>query len=201
MAARDSGLALAQRMARLLGGSILVESTPGEGSTFTLQVLAYPAVTHDELPRQGKKKAKGMLKGARIIVVEDALDTQRVLRLLLEREGALVKTANNGQEAVSFLGGYDLPCVVLMDIQMPILDGFQATRQLRERGFTCPIIAVTAQTTREDRERCLEAGCNDFLPKPIRRDQLVQLLAGWVAHATMEQSEKQEEEELVLVAG
>lgn len=182
------GLALAQQMARLLGGGILVDSTPGRGTRFTLQVLAYPAAVSAGLPAPKPKCARGVLAGARVVVVEDAPDTQRVLRLLLEREGAQVKTASNGQEAVAFLGSYKLPCVVLMDIQMPILDGFAATQQLRDMGFASPIIAVTAQTSREDRERCLKAGCNDFLPKPIHRDELIQLLAGWLAHAVAGQN-------------
>lgn len=194
------GLALAQQMARLLGGSILVDSTPGKGARFMLQVLAYPAVTHDELPAYKPKGANGLLAGARVVVVEDAPDTQRVLRLLLEREGALVKTASNGQEAVDFLGNYDLPCVVLMDIEMPVLDGFAATQQLREMGFASPIIAVTAHITREDRERCLKAGCNDFLPKPIRRDELIQLLAGWVAHVVATHDVEKDESAMATMA-
>lgn len=134
-------------------------------------------------PGKVTRSTHGLLAGARVVLVEDAPHTQRVLRLLLEHEGALVETLSNGQEAVDFLGSYDSPCVVLMDIQMPGLDGFAATQQLREMGFASPIIAVTARASREDRERCLKAGCNDFLPKPIRRDELIQLLAGWVAHA------------------
>jgi CheY-like chemotaxis protein len=115
------------------------------------------------------------LSGIKVLSVDDALDNQLLVQKILQRHGALVETAVNGAEGYekAIAGEFD---VVLMDIQMPVLDGYRATEMLREYGFTRPIIAVTAFASPQDREKCLSAGCDAYMPKPINSVELVQMI-------------------------
>ena len=115
------------------------------------------------------------LSGVKVLSVDDALDNQLLVQKILQRHGALVETAVNGAEGYekAIAGEFD---VVLMDIQMPVLDGYRATEMLREHGFTRPIIAVTAFASPQDREKCLNAGCDAYMPKPINSMELVQMI-------------------------
>jgi len=117
-----------------------------------------------------------------ILVVEDNPVNQKLAVTLLSKAGYQVSVANNGAEAVEQIvssnPGVD---IVFMDVQMPVMNGFEATRHLRERGFTdLPIIAMTAQAIKGDREKCLNAGMNDYIPKPIKRDVVFDMLKQWV---------------------
>lgn len=107
-----------------------------------------------------------ILTGKSVLVVEDVIDNQMLTKLYLARKGMKVQFANNGLEGVekAMAGAFD---VILMDMQMPVMDGYTATRQLREKGYHKPIIALTAHAMKEDRERCLAAGCDDYLTKPL----------------------------------
>ncbi len=106
------------------------------------------------------------LSGKNVLVVEDVLDNQMLTKLYLARKGMKVAFANNGAEGVqkALADHFD---VILMDMQMPVMDGYTATRKLREQGFHKPIIALTAHAMKEDREKCLAAGCDDYLTKPL----------------------------------
>lgn len=117
----------------------------------------------------------------RVLLVEDDQDHQPLLSLMLRKSGAEVTVAENGQLAIDLARAardagrpFD---VILMDVQMPVLDDFAATRGLRAAGFDNPIIALTARAVATDRDRCLAAGCDDFISKPISRKDLIQLLA------------------------
>ena len=117
----------------------------------------------------------------RILLVEDDRDHQPLLSLMLQKAGAEVTVAENGKVAVDLArdardAGIPFD-IIVMDLQMPVLDGLAATRELRIEGFTNPIIALTARAASTDRERCFAAGCDDFLSKPIARADLVRLLA------------------------
>lgn len=121
------------------------------------------------------------LRGLRILVAEDAPDIQTLITFILEADGASVELVSNGRDAVSSALEKDFD-VVLMDIHMPVLDGYEAVQLLREQGFSKPIIALTASALKEERLKSLKAGCNDHLTKPFARRELIGTLAQHAAH-------------------
>jgi len=181
------GLAISRRLARSLGGDLSVQSQPGIGSRFRISVGTGPL---DGIAMRGAKtdrptrtepaqvaKIDGVLAG-HILVVEDSVDNQRLMRYILNKAGVQTTLAENGADAVvAIRENPELYDVVLMDMQMPVLDGYAATRELRKLGFIRPIIAMTAHAMKGDREKCLAAGCDDYLTKPINRSELVKALA------------------------
>jgi CheY-like chemotaxis protein/HPt (histidine-containing phosphotransfer) domain-containing protein len=121
----------------------------------------------------------------RILLVEDAIGTQRLVTLLLGKAGAKVSAVENGQLAVEAAlaareAGEPFD-VILMDMQMPVMDGYEATSRLRQRGYTGPIVALTANAMAEDCQKCLDAGCNGYVTKPIDRERLLATVAPWAA--------------------
>src|SRR5262249_5443541 len=154
-------------------GEIVVQSTPGEGSTFTLSLpvdeasAARPATGPAGIVPDPSGPPAWPRLDARILVTDDNEANQRLMGLRLIQAGAEVVTAGNGQEAVDRVGeaaetGRPFDAVI-MDMQMPVLDGYEAVRRLRAEGFTAPIVAVTAFAMSEDREECLRLGCDDFI--------------------------------------
>ena len=175
------GLSIVQLLAKLQGGWVNVSSTLGEGSCFTVEV-PYQLAPHSANPSTGKTSVQWGAKdaGLRILVVEDNLMNQRLALGVLSRLGHMGQLAENGQQALDRLNEatFDL---ILMDIQMPIMDGYRATRQIRTvLGSQVPIIAMTAHALASEREQCLQAGMNDFLPKPFQPADLQRLLLKYV---------------------
>jgi signal transduction histidine kinase/CheY-like chemotaxis protein len=180
------GLHLCARICEMLGGQIQAESELGVGTSIRFHVSAIsssgmpePASLDEGIHRE--TTGEFPLNGFTILLVEDGIDNQKLIRRLLERSGAEVQIAENGVEALeSILDSDGLPrldCnfdLILMDLQMPVMDGVEATRRLREAGFGLPIVALTAHATSEHQERCLEAGCDGFLTKPVRKTELIQ---------------------------
>jgi PAS domain S-box-containing protein len=168
------GLSISRNLAKLMGGDIAVRSEPGRGTTFAVTVEA-PASAAPSTPgdtRIGERPLSG-----RILLAEDSIDSQRLIRFVLERAGARVHAVGDGREAVAAFEQardagepFDL---VLMDTQMPEMDGFEATRALRAAGAATPILALTAHALAEDRARCLAAGCDEHAGKPIDRVELI----------------------------
>ena len=198
------GLAISRRLAEQLGGTLDARTELGRGSVLTLAIPAQVVEAALPFPSETRLVAdRGMAASAsppvpprvtaRVLVAEDNHDNQRVIALRLMMAGADVEIAPNGQAAV------DLACaardadrpfeLVLMDMQMPILDGYEATRVLRSQGFHMPIIALTAHAMPEDRLECLRFGCDEYVSKPIDWDSLLVLLAGLLARPVTTQAD------------
>jgi len=175
------GLVLARRLARLLGGDLNLEkSALGKGSTFLLKIeIGLPAQPAPKTEAHTKSRAD-RLDGARVLIVDDSTDNQTIMRLFLTNVGAAVELANNGLEAVEAmkLNSYD---VVLMDIQMPMMDGYQALKVAKQNGYGGPILALTAHALKEERDRCIAAGFTDYMSKPINRTTLIARLSELVS--------------------
>ncbi len=184
------GLPISRRLARMLGGDIAVDSTPGRGSTFTLTIDPGPLEGVPRLadcrealagvePRQ-KPMPLTALRG-HILLVDDGQDNRQLLSMYLRRAGADVTLADNGRvgcaKALAAMHANQPFDLILMDMQMPELDGYGATARLRTKGYTGPIIALTAHAMADDRDKCLNAGCTDYLTKPIRRENLLLAIA------------------------
>ena len=188
------GLAISKQLAQLMGGEVGVNSRPGLGSTFWftarlgISTQSVPAVLDSMLQTAQAMRASAdaalvmsALKHARILLVEDNTFNQQVALELLEEAGASVCLANNGVEALDLLRQAQFDCV-LMDVQMPLMDGLEATRLIRAdpRLAHLRVLAMTATATSEDRVRCLDAGMDDFISKPIQPAMMYQTIAGWL---------------------
>ena len=169
-----------------MGGQIVVESALDEGSTFSLSLvlplatdeeqsaLAPPAVT----PGLGNQDATSQ-QPLRVLLAEDTVANQKIVKSILTRRGHAVEIASNGREVVDMIR-YQPFDVVLMDVQMPVMDGYQATTAIRmleaHLGQHVPIVALTAHAMQGDRQRCLAAGMDDYLVKPVRSAHLIELV-------------------------
>ncbi len=182
------GLTISKRLATMLGGDIVVHSVLGQGSTFTVSVdtgnlqnvallenladetTPVPVAVPDAIDRTRR------LAG-RILLAEDGPDNQRLISFLLRKSGASVEVAENGQvacdKALAAVAGGTPFDLILMDMQMPVLDGYAATRQLRSVGYAGPILALTAHAMEGDEDQCRQAGCDGYLTKPIDRDRFL----------------------------
>jgi len=186
------GLVISRRLARMLGGDVTVSSSEGQGSTFTLSVPTGPLtgvgrVTAAAGPPARVRRAdesdviEGPRLAGRVLLAEDTRDSALVVATILRRAGAEVDVVHDGlsavQRALAALEAERPYGLILMDMHMPELDGFAATRRLREQGYSLPIVALTANSMPEDCADCLAAGCDSYATKPVRRADLLSLVA------------------------
>ncbi|HNM21490.1 MAG TPA: response regulator, partial [Rhodocyclaceae bacterium] len=193
------GLAICTRLVRLMEGEIGVESTPGNGSVFWFSawfergraVQKQPAleVVGDRAGESAMRLLRQNHAGSRILLAEDNLINQEIIVDLLSDLHLSVDVAANGNEAVALAEAYAYD-LVLMDMYMPELDGLEATRRIRAlpTGARTPIVALTANAFEEDRERCLAAGMNDYLAKPVEPDDFFAMLLNWLVRSREEQA-------------
>ncbi|HTO71160.1 MAG TPA: ATP-binding protein [Myxococcota bacterium] len=178
------GLSISRRLARALGGDLEVESTVGRGSTFTLRVRAEPVDELESAPARPSAPGRTAALRGRVLVAEDGGDNRRLLVHVLERWGLEVEAAENGRVALERIEKCDErgePVdLVLMDMQMPEMDGYEATRRLRAAGARIPVVALTAHAMEGAREACLAAGCDEFITKPIDRAHLRAVIASFL---------------------
>jgi signal transduction histidine kinase/HPt (histidine-containing phosphotransfer) domain-containing protein len=193
------GLTICRHLAQMLGGDITVQSQVGEGSQFIVTVdpgdlsgVRMLEEDHEVIkPRELTDKPKPLpaLRG-RVLLAEDGVHNQRAITYYLQKAGAEVAIAENGKVACNMAIGalaegnpFD---VILMDMQMPEMDGYEATASLRQREYKGPIIALTAHAMSHDRERCIKAGCTDYVSKPIDRHTLIETVAAYLKTAPQE---------------
>lgn len=182
------GLPITKKLAQLLGGSVTMISEEGAGSVFSLSIPISHEIegggSESENSRQIEPASEGdedaedfseLKVSGRVLVAKDCQTNQTLIKLVLERLGLEVTIVENGQEVVEKATSehFDL---ILMDIQMPVMNGYEAARALREQQVTVPIIAVTAYAMKGDCEKCLAAGCDDYLSKPIEKRELLKKL-------------------------
>lgn len=174
------GLVISRKLARLMDGDVsLLETSPGRGSVFVFTFIATPAVAENDTANAETTGAPLIcpLEGYRVLVVEDSVDNRDLLALYLTRAGAQVEVAEDGARGLHKALQFN-PDAVLMDIQMPDMDGYETYRQLRNSQFQKPVIALTAHALKSERDRALRAGFTSYLTKPIDRNTLVMTLAG-----------------------
>ncbi len=197
------GLRISNSLATMLGGAIKIASIYGEGCTFSLTVatgclsnVRMREPGQPELP-SAKEKPRvacpvklptgGSLQGVRVLLAEDGVDNQRLITHLLKRAGAEVTVAANGREAVETAfaarAAGEPFALILMDMQMPVMDGYDATRRLRSNDYTGPVIALTAHAMAGDCQKCLDAGCDAYLSKPISFGKLIDVCGHWAGAA------------------
>ena len=186
------GLVISKRFAELLEGTLDVQSAPGRGSVFRLSVPTGPIdgvamvgefaeAPADDTPPSTVRRVPGLVPSCRVLLAEDGTDNQVLVTAFLTKAGAKVKVVTDGEqamrEAAAAADAGDPYDVVLMDMQMPVMDGYSATSKLRLAGYTGAIVALTAHAMAGDRERCESAGCDDYLTKPVDRAQLTATIA------------------------
>jgi CheY-like chemotaxis protein len=190
------GLVISQRLAEMLGGTLTAKSIEGTGSTFSFSITtgndeALKLVDYNSLPFEAQMQlssrqivtipGESIRLSCRVLVVDDRRDIRYLSRYILTKAGAAVHECEDGLIAVDHMSASldqaVQPDLILLDMQMPNLDGYATARAIRSLGYTGPIVALTADAMQSDMNNCIEAGCNDYLSKPIDRTELLAKVA------------------------
>ena len=187
------GLVISRRLANMLGGDVsLLYSETGKGSRFRLVLplvqVAGSAMIRSLIPTlvtdEPTPIALTLKLSGRVLLAEDGLDNQRLIAFLMRKAGATIETADNGRIALDMLDQAEAAGtpfdMLLTDMQMPEMDGYSLARNLRDRGSTLPIVALTAHAMADDRKKCIDAGCDDYVTKPIDKANLIATCASWM---------------------
>ena len=200
------GLTISRRLVRSLGGDIVVESEPGKGSLFTVTIDTGPLdnvrilnaenLVTEQVKAQVARPKLMRLPSAKILLVDDGDANRKMLSVAMQRAGAQVDTAENGEVGLrmSKETEYDL---IVMDMQMPVMDGYTAARAMRDLGMTLPIVALTADAMHGSETRCRAAGCSGFLTKPVDIDNLIQYVAETLGVTPSEAQQSSDDAEAV----
>jgi CheY-like chemotaxis protein len=177
------GLAISRRLARLMGGDLTVQSSPGRGSTFRLRIAAEPATASPALSTPAADGTTGGLRGARVLLVDDNSTNRKVVQMFTKQFGLAIVEAENGAQALEKIASqpFDL---VLMDVHMPVMDGCEAVKRIRASGqpwADIPVIALTADAMPGDQERYMAMGMTSYVAKPIELRELFTAINGALA--------------------
>ncbi len=196
------GLAISRKFAQALGGDISVQSEQGRGSTFSVSVATgslagVPFISPEQVNQRQQSQVeldtvRWTFPSAKVLVVDDGAENRELLNLLLDEVGLVVDQAENGLEGVQLTETSDYD-VVLMDVNMPVMDGYQAVAKMRENGIAVPVVALTANAMKGDEEKCFAAGYSDYLSKPVNIDHFMELMAKLL------KGSKQEHDDSVVV--
>ena len=176
------GLAITKQLVKLLGGELVVKSELGKGSNFTIRIPAGLNVNSQPLLGENIVKDTGELSKkdqvsftGNILIAEDNPANQKLIMMLLKKVGLNPTVVDDGQKAVEAViaGAFD---IIFMDMQMPIMNGYEATREIRKKGITTPVIAFTANAMKDDEQKCIDSGCNGYLSKPVDKKKLYDFL-------------------------
>jgi len=173
------GMSICKELVELMGGTIEVKSKKGQGTRFTI-TQEFKKGTYQDLPAVMTTQITGdFLKNKKILVADDNEMNRLVASIILENYGATVLESDNGRATLEAINTH-LPDLVLMDIQMPELNGYETTRLLRQLGNNIPVIALTANAIKGESDKCLEAGMNDYISKPFKEDEFLKTIARWL---------------------
>ncbi len=176
------GLTIAKSILDMMGGTISVHSEPGQGSEFTISIPGLKKEKEKIAEMETNQFRPDLLQGIKILVAEDEELNYLLLKGLLSRYGAKLVRAGNGKEALELYSENPDTGLVLMDIRMPVMNGLEATEKLKQKNPELPVIAITAYSMQEDKDRAFEAGCDEFLTKPVDRDKLYEAIGKFLTN-------------------